>query len=130
MTTYYPIRYGNLGESYVARQFRKAKFTVRRSPKSIGVFDMVATRDGLTVAVQVKTYALVSAFPKRPFAMHTRMMGADLPPNAIRLLWCHCPESGYNALTKIVPTGFERVSFADLVNTCLSNPIGNQFPQA
>ena len=110
------IRYGNRGESYVARLFRRAKFTVRRSAKSRGVFDLVATRDGLTVAVQVKTYAMVSAFPKRPFAMHTAMMKADLPPDTVKLLWCHCPEFGYDTLTKMVPTGFERVSFGDLVS--------------
>lgn len=115
MTTYHPIRYGNRGEVYVAKQFRKAKFTVVRSERSWGVFDLVATRDGKTIAVQVKTYAMVSYFPKRPYAMHTAMMKAELPPDAVRLLWCHCPEFGRDALTKMTPNGFERVSFADLL---------------
>ena len=115
MSRYHPIRYGNRGESYVARQFRKAKFAVVRSPKSRGVFDLVATRNGVTVAVQVKTYAMVSAFPKRPYAMHTSMMKADVPPDTVRILWCHCPEFGHDALTKMTPDGFERVSFASLV---------------
>lgn len=115
MARYHPIRYGNRGESYVAKQFRKAKFTVHRSPKSRGVFDLIAVRDGLTIAVQVKTYAMVSAFPKHPYAMHTAMMQADVPSDTVRLLWCHCPEFGYDALTKMVPSGFERVSFAALI---------------
>lgn len=116
MGEYYPIRYGNRGESYVARKFRKAKFTVVRSPKSRGVFDLVATRGDLVIAVQVKTLGMVSSFPRRPFAMHTAMMKADLPPNAVKLLWCHCPEFEHDALTKMVPEGFERVSFASLVS--------------
>jgi hypothetical protein len=110
------IKYGSRAEAYVAGRFRKAGFHVVRSPKSRGVFDLVATRDALTVMVQVKARSNVAHLPSRPYAMHTAMMEVESAPNTVKLLWCRCPEYGVDRLTKMFPGGFERVEFGALVS--------------
>lgn len=97
----------------VAQLLRDAGYSVAMSPKSRGVFDLVATRGDACLAVQVKFYSRSCASP-RPYHLHARLMSGDLPAGARRIYWVVRSTDLRHHVVEITPTAWRDVAVSDL----------------
>lgn len=103
------IRAGKHGEAVVANLFRRAGYKVVRSPKSRGVFDMVAERAGVVFMVQVKLRADLSAALSRPFKMHGVYWRAPAPLGARKIHWGYWKPGKKHFIYEVTESGFTQL---------------------
>jgi hypothetical protein len=96
---------GNRGESLVAKLLRSMGYSIWRSHRSLGVFDIVATRGEEVVGVQVKLHATLSKAKSKPYGQYNKLMGAELPAGARRVWWAYCENLGTHHLFEFTPDG-------------------------
>ena len=96
------VALGRRGEIFIANLLRQHGFRVKRSPRSRGVFDMVATRSDKTIYAQIKTTSHVSLATQGRLGI-LKMLPAALaipaPHNTIKVFWIWIPQIKRHAIT-------------------------------